>query len=147
MSIYCAKADMVARFQPRTLVQLTDRPADDTVPVATAITDSVLDQAIGDASDLIDTYLAVVTTLPIDPVPPRLVACCCTIVLASLYQDAIPEKVAKDRDREIAWLRDVRDNKIRLFPDGTPTAGDGEGLVMTNGSTRMFTRDSLKDAL
>lgn len=138
---------MLARYQPRTLVQLTDRPADDTVPVATTITDSVLDQAIADASDLIDSYLAVVTPLPLTDVPPRLVACCCTLVFASLYQDAAPEKVSKDRDREMGWLRDVRDNKIRLFPDGASTEGEGAGLVETNGSERMFTRDSLKDAL
>lgn len=147
MTAYCTLADMAARYDPRRLVQLTDRPADDTVQPATAVTESVLDQAIADASALIDTYLSVVTPLPLAEVPPRLVACCCALTFASLFQDAIPEKAGADRDRELQWLRDVRDNKIRLFPDGTTTEGEGVGMPETDYPCRVFDARKLRDGL
>jgi phage gp36-like protein len=143
---YCTKADMLARFDPRTLVQLTDRPADDTVPPATTITDSVLDQAIADASALIDSYLAVIATLPLPSVPAVLTAMACNLVLAALYRDAMPDHVALLRKNAIGWLEGVRDNKIRLFTDGTTTTeGEGAGLPELDYPARQFDACKLRD--
>ncbi len=147
MTAYCTKDDMLARFDPRTLVQLTDRPADDTVPPATAITDSVLNQAMADAGDLIDTYLAVAHTLPLPSTPPALVKVACEISLATLYRDAMPEHVEKLKSAALGWLRDVRDNKVRLFPNDAPTEGKGAGLVERSGPDRKFTATTLRDVL
>lgn len=144
---YCTKADMLARFDARTLVQLTDRPADDTVEPATAITDAVLDQARGDAGDLIDGYLAVAYALPLPSTPPALVRVACEITLSLLYRDAMPEHVAAMRKAAELWLANVRDQKIRLFPNDAPAEGKGDGLVETNGSGRVFTADTMKGLL
>jgi phage gp36-like protein len=146
MTAYCTKPDMLARFDPRTLVQLTDRPADDTVPPATTITDAVLDQAIADASNMIDSYIAVVQPLPLPSIPPALVKVACDLVLAALYRDAVPEHVAKAASAAIGWLKDVRENKVRLFPDDRPTEGTGAGLVETAGPEREFTAKTLRGA-
>ncbi|MBX9944946.1 MAG: DUF1320 domain-containing protein [Reyranella sp.] len=143
---YCTKPDMLARFDPRTLVQLTDRPADDTVPPATAITDSVLNQAIADADATIESYLAVSHVLPLPSVPPALVRLACDLALANLYRDAMPEHVAKAQAMAMSWLRDVRDNKVRLFPSDPATEGQGAGLVETRGPERQFTATTLRGA-
>ena len=148
MTVYCTKADMLARFDPRTLVQLTDRPASDAAPAATEISDAVLDQARADAGALIDSYLAVVTRLPLASVPPALVPVACNLVLAALYRDAVPEHVAGLRKQAIRWLEDVRDNRVRLFTDAvTTTEGEGAGLVETRGAERMFDSQTLRDVL
>lgn len=141
---YCTKADMLARFDPRTLVQLTDRPANDTVEPATEITDAVLDQARGDVGDLIDGYLAVTYALPLPTTPPSLVRVACELTLAFLYRDSMPEHVAALRKAAMAWLADVRDGRVRLFPNDPPTEGKGGGLVEMTTSDRIFTRESMK---
>lgn len=144
MTTYCTKADMLARFDPRTLVQLTDRPANDTIEPATEITDAVLDQARADAGDLIDGYLAVAYPLPLPSTPPALVRVACEVTLAFLYRDSLPDHVAALRKSALAWLGDVRDNKVRLFPSDPPTEGKGDGLVEMTAADRIFTRDSMK---
>lgn len=147
MTAYCTKADMLARFDPRTLVQLTDRPADDTVTPATAINDSVLDQARADAGTLIDGYVSVITTLPIADAGAlaQLVPVACDIALYKLYRDSVPELVAKKYEAAIGWLKRVVDNQVRLFASGAPTEGEGAGLVETAGPERVFDSRTLRD--
>lgn len=147
MTAYCTRDDMLARFDPRTLVQLTDRPADDTVAPATTITDAVLEKAIADASDEIDSYIRSVATLPLAEIPPTINQAASYIALANLYRDAIPEKVAADRERWLRWLRDVRDNKVRLFVDDTTTEGEGAGMPELVYPEREFNARKLRDAL
>jgi phage gp36-like protein len=147
VSTYCTKDDMLARFDPRTLVQLTDRPADDTVPPATAITDSVLDQARTDAGTLIDSYISVVTVLPVTDASAlsALTLVACDIAFAKLYRDAMPELVSKKHDQAIQWLRDVRDNKMRLFASGAATEGEGAGLPELAYPERQLDARKLRD--
>jgi phage gp36-like protein len=147
MTAYCTKADMQARFDTRTLVQLTDRPADDTVAPATTITDSVLDQAIADAGSTIDGYVGVVHTLPLTDLPPILIQHACNLALYNLYRDATPDQVTKRHDAAIAFLRDVAANKVRLFADDRPEEGTGAGLVETSGPERRYTAKTLRGAL
>ncbi len=114
---------------------------------ATAITDAVLDQAIADAGAFIDGYVAVVYKLPLASIPPALIKIACEIALANLYRDAMPEHVAGLKTSGVSWLRDVRDGKVRLFPDDAPTDGAGAGLVETTGPARMFDARTLRDVL
>ena len=144
MTAYCTLADMQARFDNRTLVQLTDRPADDTVLPATTITESVLDQAIADASATIEGYIGVVQPLPLAELPAVLVQHACNLTLYNLYRDATPDQVVKRHDAAIAFLRDVAARKVRLLPAEAEETGEGAGLVETTGSKRVFTFRSMR---
>jgi phage gp36-like protein len=154
MTAYCAQADMQARFTTRLLIQLTDLPESDATPPATTITLSVLDQAIADASNLIDSYLSVEYALPLPSTPPYLVSIACDLTLAALYRRnpmAVPESVTAGESAAKGWLKKVQDRDVRLFPaqadDDAADIGEGAGMPETNDLRRDFSMRNMKDVL
>lgn len=121
---YAALTDMQSRFGEDELVQLTDRHGDGMIdPVA-------LEQALIDASAVIDGYLAGRYPVPLAPVPPILVGYACDLARLRLYKDAPPEIVVRRGDEAIKFLALVGQGKINLGAAPEP-ASDNTVQVAT----------------
>lgn len=86
---YATRQNMIDRFGERELIQLTDRAE----PQTNAIDDTVLNAALADADDRINSYLSKRHTLPLATVPTVLVRICADFARWFLYDDGIPDAV------------------------------------------------------
>lgn len=108
---YIDQAGLIARFGEDELIALTDRDG-------TGLVDAqVIDQAIQDASDFIDGYLAGRVELPMAMVPPILKRIAADIARYFLYDEAPTEIVTQRFEDARAYLRDIQSGKVRLPPD------------------------------
>lgn len=126
---YASPADLIARFGEEELIDRTDRDQTGAYDPASVA------RAIGDASALIDGYVAARYTLPLASPPAVLVGVCCDLVRYALWSDAAPGIVEKRRDQALAVLRDIGSGRARLdvptpaaAPSGTVQAVSGERL-------------------
>lgn len=132
---YCTKQNMIDRFGSEELIQLTDRTN------AGVIDDTVLNQAIDDASSEIDGYLAGRYALPLATVPTALTRIACNMARYHLYDDAATEAVRQRYEDAVKFLRSVGTGQIDmgLATDGSrPTPSTG--AQMESGG-RVFGRD------
>lgn len=130
---YCTQENIVERFGQ---VEL-DRYASDDFDIVDA---AKVAQAIADASETIDMYIASVVTLPISPVPGILVKLCADIARYNL-QDDNPLDEAKDRyTSAIQMLRDISSGKASL---GSSTVQTLSVSTLKGDDDRVFTRDTL----
>jgi phage gp36-like protein len=119
---YATQAQLIERFGESELIQLTDR-AD---PLTGAIVAAVLDAALLDADQEIDSYLRVVRTLPLPaPIPVRLVRVAADVARYHLYDDHAPDEVRTRYEDAIRWLRDVAAGRASLGADDTAPAVSG----------------------
>lgn len=140
---YCTQQDLIDRFGAARLIQLTDKvnkPAStiDAVTVA---------KHIGDASSMIDGYVAKLHALPLTVVPPVLVKIAVDLAWYYLLGNAAgkdtPEAIAY---REaVRWLENVSKGLVVLEDAGIMPPQAGGGQVQTSKPDRVFTRDSLRD--
>jgi phage gp36-like protein len=126
---YANRQAMIDRFSAAELRQLTDKGE----IRADAIVDSVLDQALADASAEIDGYLAGRYVLPLDPVPANLALICCDIARYRLQHVEPGEVVVKRYEAALKFLRLVAIGDIAL---------GGSGVRFTSGQ-KAFARDNL----
>ncbi|MGB0218347.1 MAG: gp436 family protein [Sinimarinibacterium flocculans] len=111
---YASQDDLVARFSEQELIQLTDRDNEG------AIDTDVVDRALADADELINSYLSQRYPLPLPSTPAVLTSRASDIARFRLYDDAPTEEVRKRYEEAIAWLRDVVAGKAGLgFPDSS----------------------------
>lgn len=130
---YCTKQDMIDRFSEQELIELTDRDN------LGDINDTVIAQAIDDASAEIDGYL-VKYTLPLVVVPRVLIRANCDIARYFLYDDEASEQVIRRYEAIIKYLTQVSKGVINIGPDASgekPQANDG-AIVQSGG--RIFGR-------
>lgn len=110
MPSYATIEDLIAAI-PRgeqELIELTDRTGSGEI-------DSVkVERALETATNLINTYVAKVATLPLSVVPPTLRDHCANIARYQLYGDAPHEEIRKRYEQAIAWLRDLVAGKADL---------------------------------
>lgn len=119
---YATQSQMVERFGALELIQLTDRAE----PLTGAIVAAVLDAALLDADQEIDSYLRGVRALPLaEPIPERLVRVACDLARYHLYDDRAPEGVRTRYQDAIRWLRDVAAGKAALGLDDPAPAVSG----------------------
>lgn len=109
---YCTQQDLVDRFSEAELIQLTDRAG-----AANAIDTAVLGQAISDADDEINGWLAGRYTLPLSSTPAALVRVACDIARYRLHIDSMPEIVAQRYKDAINWLTKVGTGAVSLGLD------------------------------
>lgn len=136
---YATQTDMEEHCSESDLIALTDR-AD---PPAGAIDADVLDAALVKASGLMDGYLKSRYVVPIAVVTADLTLRCVHIAYYLLHRDSAPDKVRKDYDDALRWLRDVADGRIVLT--GTPAAAP-EGSAdspQIDAPDRTFTSDNM----
>lgn len=135
---YTTEQDMVDRFGQDELIQLTDRSN------TGAIDTTVLDDAIADAGNEIDSYLGGRYTLPLSTVPPVLNRVCAEIARYRLYTFEAPAEVANRYKANTQWLTQVANGVIQLGVDAVG-AQPADAVTPPNPPARVFTYDTLKD--
>lgn len=138
---YATQQDLIDRFGARELIQRTDR----SLP-QTAIDAAVVERHLGDADALIDTYVARVAALPLDPVPAALTKVACDIARYFVWGETAEKDgpVHRAYADGLRFLRDVAEGRVRLDVGGDPVTPAGGGGVAYGGADRVFTRDSLR---
>jgi phage gp36-like protein len=93
----------------------------------------VVQRALSDAANTIDSHIGGRYPLPILPVPEILERVACDLARFYLYDDQVTETIGKRFDDAMKLLRDVRDGKSQLGPNGTtgeePVSNAGAELV------------------
>lgn len=124
---YATLADMTARFGEEQLIQLSDR-------AGTGVMDeSVIEQALADASAVVDGYLAGRYPVPLDPVPAILVGYVCDLARYNLYPDAqMPdEHPVRQRHKDaIRFLETVGQGKLNLGGAPEPVSDNAVQIVV-----------------
>lgn len=136
---YATQADMLAAFGADELVQLTDRA---TPPVG-EIDAAVLDHALQAADGEIDSYLAARFALPLASVPVILRDCACDLARYRLHDRGTPERVQKNHDNRIAWLRDLAAGRATLAEASELLAPASGGLAEMTSGGRIFARETI----
>ena len=122
---YATQAQMIDRFGEAELIQLTDRAG-----AVGALVMTVLDAALADADQEIDSYLRPVRALPLPaPIPQRLVRVAADVARYHLYDSAAPDDVRTRYDDAVRWLRDVATGRASLGAVDTPAPDTGRMVV------------------
>ncbi|MCX2546572.1 DUF1320 domain-containing protein [Pseudomonas sp. COW5] len=123
---YCTRADLGNAIPLITLTQLSN---DD--PAATQPDETVLDNSVRQAEELVDGYLRGRYQLPLDPVPTVLRDAVVYLARHWLYQrrpeGALPDAVISGRKDTLKLLENIRDGVITLgLPTGQTLPEPGE---------------------
>lgn len=101
-------------------------------------------EALEDASQTIDSYLAGRYTLPLKSVPAVLERHCCYIARYFLEKNRATEQARRDYDDSIRYLEKVANGTISLgiSEDGETVEGDNVAIIESAGS--IWARDRAK---
>jgi len=135
---YATKADMLKRYEEKDIIQLTDNVE----PYTGAIVDSVLDNALEDASAMIDLYLHRYD-LPLGDVPPALVNITCIMAYYQLNRTRTTEEMRQDYEDSLKTLEQISSGKIKLDVGGAEPKS-AAAIARVDGPNRTFNRDTLK---
>ena len=133
---YATQQDMVDHFGATRIAQLTDRVNGTTIDTA------VLNKALAWADNLINSKVATRLTVPVTPVPGRLIDIACDLGLYALYDVGVPDDVRLRYQDAVRQLDAVRDGKETLGIDalGAEPAAPAEGTVQFGTSYNVFDR-------
>lgn len=138
---YCTRADIGKAIPELTLTQLSN---DD--PTAELPDESVIEDGVRQAEELVDGYLRGRYDLPLDPVPSVLRDAVVYLTRHWLYQrrpeGAIPEAVKDSRKDTLKLLESIRDGVVTL---GMPTgeAAPEPGKIRARARRQQFGDDFL----
>lgn len=123
---YCNRSDIGNAIPELTLVQLSN---DD--PAAMQPNESVIEEAVRQAEELVDGYLRGRYDLPLDPVPTVLRDAVVYLARHWLYQrrpeGSLPDAVKDSRKDTIKLLESIRDGGLTLgMPSGQIAPEPGE---------------------
>lgn len=126
---YCTRQDIGQAIPEVTLLQLSN---DD--PAAEQPNESVIEEAVRQAEELVDGYLRGRYVLPLDPVPTVLRDAVVYLARHWLYQrrpeGAVPDAVKDSRKDTIKLLETIRDGVVTLgMPSGQAAPEPGEVKV------------------
>lgn len=139
---YCTRADIGKAIPELTLTQLSN---DD--PTAELPDESVIEDGVRQAEELVDGYLRGRYDLPLDPVPSVLRDAVVYLTRHWLYQrrpeGAIPEAVKDSRKDTLKLLESIRDGVVTL---GMPTgqAAPEPGKIRARARRQQFGNDLLE---
>jgi len=111
---YATEADVLKRVRKDVYDKLVEPVSGDDL-----LADDILDEAIGTADSMIDSYLTSrISTLPLETIPKIVTQCSVDIAVYNLhsriqYQD-IPEWVTTRYNFAVQWLKDVASGKANL---------------------------------
>jgi phage gp36-like protein len=149
--IYAQPSDMIARYPNRDLVQLTNED-----PTQTLVNQTVLQQALADASAEIDGYLESRFTLPLNDPPAVLARLTCDVAMYRLQALRPLHDLAEARKRyedAVSVLLRVADGTLTLgLTADNQESPEAEGAVVTEAGgdhsgvlpQRVFRRGTLK---
>ncbi|SED50082.1 gp436 family protein [Pseudomonas anguilliseptica] len=138
---YCTRADIGKAIPELTLIQLSN---DD--PTAELPNESVIEDGVRQAEELVDGYLRGRYDLPLDPVPSVLRDAVVYLARHWLYQrrpeGALPEAVKDSRKDTLKLLESIRDGVVTL---GMPTgeAAPEPGKIRARARRQQFGDDFL----
>lgn len=123
---YCTHADIAKAIPPVTLLQLSN---DD--PAAELPDESVIEDCIRSAEELVDGYMRGRYTLPFEPVPTVLRDAAISLARYALYsrrpESNLPDAVKDDRKNTVKLLESIRDGVVTLgLPSGVSAPEPGE---------------------
>lgn len=126
---YCTRTDIGNAIPEMTLIQLSN---DD--PAAELPNESVIEDGVRQAEELVDGYLRGRYNLPLDPVPTVLRDAVVYLARHWLYQrrpeGALPDAVKDSRKDTIKLLESIRDGVVTLgMPSGQAAPEPGETRV------------------
>lgn len=131
MTSYATVADMVSRFGETEVLRFS--AGDGALPEA--IVPERIDQAIADASALIDSYLRRRYTTPLTTAPADITRAACTLARYALAMggDREPtEQMRLARKEVITWLEGIADGRVTL---------EGLAPIATTSAARVSDRD------
>lgn len=134
---YCETADLVSTFGEDEIIELTNR---DEISTG-AIVQSIVDNAIADATAEINMYLAGRNLLPLESVPEALRRIACDITRFYLYINPNEDAQVSVRYRErIKQLRDVAAGRLSIGLDKAGVQVEPENTILMTGGQNMFSR-------
>lgn len=136
--MYCSINDMVSRFDLNELIQLTDSSGTGTVDT------DVVDAAIKDASDTIDSYVGSRYPLPLAVVPSGLTRICANIARYNLYDNSVTEVVKNNYTDAIKFLTAVAKGDIRLGLSVDEAQPQTDSLIVMESGGSVFNRKDSK---
>ncbi|POG06594.1 hypothetical protein BGP82_30350 [Pseudomonas putida] len=139
---YCNRTDIGNSIPELTLLQLSN---DD--PAAEQPNESVIEDGVRQAEELVDGYLRGRYVLPLEPVPTVLRDAVVYLTRHWLYQrrpeGIVPDAVKDSRKDTIKLLESIRDGVVTLgMPTGLATPEPGE--VRVRSRRKQFTDDMWK---
>lgn len=161
---YATASDLLTRFDAAEIAQRVDRTVPRVVSgellidvAATAdlsdYTDEevaqagvamiVVDRALRDATNTIDSYISGRYTLPLTPAPPVLERICCDLARYYLYDDQVTDPVKQRADDCLKLLRDVQAGRVQLGADadtGAEPASTGAAEIVSG--ARVWSRET-----
>lgn len=142
---YCSAEDIYKIIPQAQVVRLTDDEG------TGAVNADRLTEAIADASETIDVYIADRADLPIaDPVPPILGKWCADMAVYNLYSrvmEEIPPTRAERHKAAIRALEQVAAGKLSLGiqpAPAPPDEGDYNGAAAVSARDKMFDPDTME---
>lgn len=135
--MYATQADVAAIYGQDALTVAADRDGDG------AADPGVADEALTQASELMDSFIGSKYALPLPSVPAVLRQVCVDIALYKLAQrpGSMTEEIKDRNDAAMRWLRDLADGRVTLGIDQSPPSAGGGIQVVSN--PRRMTRDKL----
>lgn len=126
---YTTLENLETRYGAREIVDLADRDRDG---VADA---GVVDAAIAQADQIIDSYLGSRFTVPLLKVPGLVGVCADAIARYQLAPEQVTEKIKEDYTRALKWLGEIRDGKmdVGIATDDSAPEVEGGGPRHTEG--------------
>ena len=140
---YATYADMLERFGRLELLQLTDIDPDAPIDEPDQ---TMTEKALGDATELVNGYVAGRYAVPLTPIPDPVRRWTCIIARYYLHKDSVPERVREAYEEAVAALKDVAKGLITLQSEGegTPAGDITGGSAMSAGPPKIFTTGSMK---
>ncbi len=142
--MYCTADDLIKRFERNELVELTDKDGS----TGDIVTD-VLDQAIADATAVIDGYLIGRYSLPLSTAPDNLNRLCADIARYYLYDDVLDaaHQAAVRYKSAMDYLTAVGKGTLRLNLSSEDSSNSSTNLVEFGSAGSVFSRDKSKGFL
>ena len=141
MSVYASRVDMVQRFGEQETASLED-------PSNIGVSDAAITaEALQDATEELNSYVAVRYSVPLPQVPAPLVRACCDVARFRLYKDRPTEEVKYRYERTVKWLEQLALGKVLLTfePALTPEKFDEVSKPITPVSAK-YTGGVFSDA-
>jgi phage gp36-like protein len=129
---YATQADLTARYGEREIQQATDKAN----PPAGAIDADAVAKALADADALVDSYLGNRYAVPLEAATARVVDLACVIARYRIHEARATERMRRDYDDAIAFLRDVSAGRAMLPGVSEPTVSDTDGVNTAAASVR-----------
>ena len=133
--VYATKQQMIDHYGEDDMVDVTDRAT----PPTGEINDDVLDQALANASAVIDSHVGRRYNLPLSPVPALLVPVCMKIAFYNLHRGRYTDEVRKEYEDALSILNKISSGDVVLDVGGKePQSAPAQ--VVADAVDRSFSR-------